>query len=151
MSRTASRKALFQEIALRHFRGKEVTIDEMCEVFLAEGVFTAAELRRLARPGLKAWIRKHAREPQIGEDGTRYEQVNFKRDKAVPGKQQQVFAYLDEIVETDFRSVIKDRIERRRYFTNEVVRLLHVYGERFGTRAKDLFQARLNLDFEVGP
>jgi hypothetical protein len=148
MNDGTTKETMFQEIALAHFQGREVTIDEMEETCIAEGFWSPDEDAALLRKGRRSELRRFARKPIYDEDGNRREMVNIQRPKAARDQNQQFFAFLDETTQEDLEWLIRDRVRRVHDWQSEVKRLLDVMQQRFGEEARRQVQARLNLDFE---
>lgn len=145
MSKTGTKKHLFQEIARANIRG-EIDIDEMRALYESQGFWTAEEEARAAREWKNSELRRLARQPIIDDDGNRQELVNIKRDGAGPDKRQQVFMWLAETTRGDLEWLIEDRVGKRNYFDSEATRYLKEYAGRFGRKASKAFQRRLNFD-----
>lgn len=146
-SRLGTKRRLYQEIALSRLRDREVDIDEMVDIYDEEMFWSDEELADVTREYKKTQLRRYARIPFYDENGDRVEQVNIKRDKAGPLERQQFFVFLDRTTREDLEWVIEDRVRKRQYFTDELKRFLDVYEQRFGRKARAVFQRRLRLDF----
>lgn len=155
MSKSGTKEALFQEIAIAHFQGKEVTVDEMRAICEANGFWGDDEDAQLLRDAKNKVMRTLARKPIYDESGNRLEMFNIVRPAAEdpttgePVPKQQFFRFAHEVDKDDFEYVIRQNVKRRDYFTREITRQLGMYGERFGKKSRTLFQRRLNLDFDI--
>jgi hypothetical protein len=146
VSKLGSKTGVYRDIALTHLRGREVTIDEMREIYEAEGFWTEDELAEADREWKNAQLRRYARQRFFDEDGNPRELVNIKREKARTSEKQQFFVFIDECTKHDLEWVIEDRVCKRQYFSSEIDRFLDIYEQRFGGKARAVFQRRLNLD-----
>lgn len=150
MSKTANKEAHFQEIALARFDVEEgATIDELTDAMEEGGLWSSDDDSDLLRRARKAECRRFARQPTVDKDGNRTEFFNVKRDEASTEERQQFFVFAHRITQPDLEWVIKDRVNKVDMYKSEVFRILGIYEGRFGKRARNLFQRRLNLDFEV--
>jgi len=138
-------EAHFCEIALEHIQGRDITIDEMLELYESQGFFSEDEERELLLDAKKEKLRRLARKPFRSEDGEVHLIVNVVRGERAPDGRQQVFEFLHDAPKEDLEWLARYHIKRVRQASSKVELVIAEYARRFGKEAAR--QLRLDLDW----